>query len=214
MLSRETDPATLPLCSDAIKDGLPTETGATLKIFNYADYVGPDAIKAFEKQYNCKVQVTEFDSMDEAVSKLQANTAKFDITNVSPDRIGTLVATEDMQPINHSYIPNFTNVWPSLQSPFYDKGSRYSIPYTLYTTGVGYRVDKIDPADDPFKMAGRHRPPLQAEVQGPRLGARRRPRGAVDGAAATRHHRREHRGPGADREGGRRARASSSISST
>jgi spermidine/putrescine transport system substrate-binding protein len=153
VLSRETVPATLPLCSSAIKDGLPTEKGATLKIFNYADYVGPDALKAFEKQYDCKVQVTEFGSMDEAVSKIQAKTAKFDITNVSPDRIGTLVATEDMQPINHSYIPNFTNVFPSLQSPFYDKGSRYTIPYTLYTTGVGYRIDKIDPADDPFKMA-------------------------------------------------------------
>ena len=43
-------------------------------------------------------------------------------------------------------------MWTSLQSPFYDVGSRFSIPYTLYTTGVGYRVDKIDPADDPFKL--------------------------------------------------------------
>jgi spermidine/putrescine transport system substrate-binding protein len=151
-LSRQNDPATLPLCSDAIKDGLPAETGATLKVFNYADYLGPDLIKAFEKQYNCKVSVTEFDSMDDAVSKIQANTASFDITNVSPDRIGSLVATENLQPINHSYIPNLKNVWSSLQSPFYDVGARYSVPYTLYTTGIGYRVDKIDPADDPFKL--------------------------------------------------------------
>jgi spermidine/putrescine transport system substrate-binding protein len=151
-LSRQNDPATLPLCTDAIKDGLPTETGATLKVFNYADYLGQDLIKAFEKQYDCKVSVTTFDSMDDAVSKIQANTAKFDITNVSPDRIGTLVATEHLQPINHSYIPNLTNLWSSLQSPFYDVGARYSVPYTLYTTGIGYRVDKIDPADDPFQM--------------------------------------------------------------
>ena len=91
-LSRQNDPATLPLCNDAIKDGLEPENG-TLKIFNYADYVGPDTIKAFEKQYGVKVEVTMFDSMDDAVSKLQANTANFDITNVSPDRIGSLVAT-------------------------------------------------------------------------------------------------------------------------
>jgi spermidine/putrescine transport system substrate-binding protein len=151
-LSRQNDPATLPLCTDAIKDGLSPESGATLKIFNYADYVGPDLVKAFEKQYHCKVSVTTFDSMDDAVSKIQANTAKFDVTNISPDRIGTLVATEDLQPINHSYIPNLQNVWSSLQSPFYDTGSRYSVPYTLYTTGIGYRTDKIDPADDPFKL--------------------------------------------------------------
>src|SRR5262245_33238025 len=69
-LSRQNDPATLPLCNDAIKDGLPAETGATLKVFNYADYVGPDMVKAFEKQYNCKVSITVFDSMDDAVSKI------------------------------------------------------------------------------------------------------------------------------------------------
>jgi spermidine/putrescine transport system substrate-binding protein len=151
-LSRQNDPATLPICkTPAIADNLPAEKG-TLKVFNYADYLGPDAIAAFQKQYNCKIEVTAFDSMDDAVSKLQANTAKFDITNVSPDRIGTLVATEDLQPLNHSYIPNFANLWESVRDPFYDKGSRYSIPYTVYTTGVGYRVDKIDPADDPYKL--------------------------------------------------------------
>jgi len=150
-LSRQNDPAKLPLCTDVVKDGLEPESG-TLKIFNYADYVGPDAISAFEKQYKCKVEITAFDSMDDAVSKLQANTAHFDIANVSPDRIGSLVATSNLQPINHSYIPNLANVWTSLQDPFYDKGSQYSVPYTLYTTGVGYRVDKIDPADDPFKL--------------------------------------------------------------
>ena len=143
--------ATLPLCNDAIKDGLEPEKG-TLKIFNYVDYVGPDAVKAFEKQYGVKVDITIFDSMDDAVSKIQANTARFDITNVSPDRLGSLVATRNLQPLNRSYIPNFSNLWPSVQDPFYDKGSQYSIPYTLYTTGVGYRVDKIDPADDPFKL--------------------------------------------------------------
>ena len=150
-LSRQNNPATLPLCGEAIKDGLDPESG-TLKIFNYADYVGPDAIDAFKKQYGVKVEVTMFDSMDDAVSKLQANTARFDVTNVSPDRIGSLVATEHLQPLNRSYIPNFSNVWSQLQDPFYDKKSQYSIPYTLYTTGVGYRVDKIDPADDPFKL--------------------------------------------------------------
>jgi spermidine/putrescine transport system substrate-binding protein len=150
-LSRKDNPATLPLCADAIKDGLEPEKG-TLKVFNYVDYLGPDLIKAFEKQYGVKVDITIFDSMDDAVSKLQANTGRFDITNVSPDRLGSLVATGHLQPLNRSYIPNFSNLWTSVQDPFYDKGSQYSIPYTLYTTGVGYRVDKIDAADDPFKL--------------------------------------------------------------
>src|SRR3954452_4414469 len=60
-LSRQNDPATLPLCHDAIKDGLEPEKGS-LNLFTSADYVAPDAIAAFQKQYNCKVELTEFDS--------------------------------------------------------------------------------------------------------------------------------------------------------
>src|SRR4029077_19139325 len=35
------------------------------------------------------------------------------------------------------------NVWPSLASPFYDVGSRYTVPYVVYTTGIAWRRDKV-----------------------------------------------------------------------
>ena len=92
-----------------------------------------------------------------------------------------------------------------LQDPFYDKGSQYSIPYTLLhdRRGLPRRQDRS--GRRPVQAEGRHRPPLQPEVQGPHVGARRRPRSALDGVAAARHHRREHRRPRADRR--RRARS-------
>ena len=44
---------------------------------------------------------------------------------------------ELIQPLNFELIPNLQkNVWPELHSPFYDVGPRYSVPYTLYTTGI------------------------------------------------------------------------------
>ena len=46
-----------------------------------------------------------------------------------------------LQPLNLSYIPNLRqNVWPSLASPWYDVGSRYTVPYTIYTTGIAWRA--------------------------------------------------------------------------
>src|SRR5262249_15745651 len=54
------------------------------------------------------------------------------------------VAGKLIKPINHDYIPNLAaNVWDSLQSPFYDVNSRYTVPYTVYTTGIGWRAEKI-----------------------------------------------------------------------
>jgi spermidine/putrescine transport system substrate-binding protein len=143
-LSRPDDPATLPLFDDIppIDDGLDPESG-TLKLFNYAEYINPDTVAAFEDEYGVKVEITTFTTMDEAVEKLRTGGTKFDVFFPTPDVIGKVVAGKLLQPINKAYITNFANVWPALQDPFYDKGSQYSVPYTLYTTGVAFRRDRV-----------------------------------------------------------------------
>jgi spermidine/putrescine transport system substrate-binding protein len=56
-----------------------------------------------------------------------------------------MVLAKQLQPLNLSYVPNLQQtVWPSLQDPFYDKGSQYTVPYVIYTTGIGYRADKVE----------------------------------------------------------------------
>jgi spermidine/putrescine transport system substrate-binding protein len=56
-----------------------------------------------------------------------------------------LQARQLMQPLNHSYLPNLAaNIWPELQSPFYDVGSHFSVPYVVWQDGIGWRNDKID----------------------------------------------------------------------
>jgi spermidine/putrescine transport system substrate-binding protein len=54
-----------------------------------------------------------------------------------------MVATKLARPLNLDYIPNLKNIFPDLQDPFYDKGSRYSVPYTIYQTGIGWRTDLL-----------------------------------------------------------------------
>ena len=49
-----------------------------------------------------------------------------------------------LRPLNLDYIPNLeANVWPTLVNPWYDYGSQYTVPYTIYTTGIGWRTDKL-----------------------------------------------------------------------
>jgi spermidine/putrescine transport system substrate-binding protein len=63
---------------------------------------------------------------------------------MTPDRLDAAVAGKLIRPVNHSYIPNLkANVWPELQDPFYDTGSRYTVPYTTYGTGIAWRKDHV-----------------------------------------------------------------------
>ena len=77
--------------------------------------------------------------MDQAIAKLTSGAADFDVFFPTSDRISRLAFGKILQPLNLDYIPNLKNVWPALQDPFYDKGSPYTVPYTIFTTGIGYR---------------------------------------------------------------------------
>lgn len=141
-------PVTWPIAEDnqPIADSLTPERNATLQLYNYADYIAPQAIKAFEKKYaryNVNVSVSTFNDTDEAITKIRTGSVPFDIYFPSYDQISLLVAAELIRPLNHSYLTNIDNVWTSFKNPWYDQQWRYTIPYTVYTTGIGWRTDMV-----------------------------------------------------------------------
>jgi spermidine/putrescine transport system substrate-binding protein len=146
-IAKPNSPVKWPIADDnkAIGDNIPPEKGATLKIYNYADYLSPQAIKGFEDQYGVKVEVSTFNDGDEAITKLRSG-VDFDIYNANYTEISRLVTGNLVRPLNHSYIPNISNVWPTFANPWYDQGWQYTVPYTIYTTGMGWRTDQV-PAD-------------------------------------------------------------------
>src|SRR3954453_10649830 len=126
-----------------VADGQKTE-GGTLHVYNYPDYLYPALVKKFEKQYGCQVSLATYNSSDEALAKISSGQVSFDVVlGLSADAIVRLIAQKVMQPLNHSYLTNLNNIWPALQDPFYDRGSRYSVPYVVWLDGIGWRNDKI-----------------------------------------------------------------------
>jgi spermidine/putrescine transport system substrate-binding protein len=140
----------------AIESGLEPE-GGTLKLFSYDSYVNPDTIAAFEEAFGVTVEYSTFDTEERLLAGLANESFAYDVVvggttlNLPRQVVGNLI-----QPLNHDYITNFTNVVPSLQDPYYDLGSKYTLPYTLYTTGIAYRRDVLDDslftADDSWKV--------------------------------------------------------------
>jgi len=117
-LPRQSNPVSWPTADNAaIASGLQPETGATLQIFNWVAYVNQSCINHFAKKYKCKVVVTTFNTMDEALSKLRSG-LKFDVfMGVTVDVLGQLIASKLIQPLNHSYLPNITQAWPDFTNP-------------------------------------------------------------------------------------------------
>ena len=124
-----------------------TEAGP-LRIVNYPDYVNPDVIADFEAAYGVTVEITTFDTDTEATTKLASGAVKADIHHsMVTQSVSNLIAAGLLQPLNRSYLTNFGNVIPTFNDPWYDKGAAYTVPYMFFGTGIGYRTDRIDPAE-------------------------------------------------------------------
>jgi spermidine/putrescine transport system substrate-binding protein len=157
-LARQDSPVRWKLWREPIKSGLAPEKGATLQIYNWADYIFPKVVKEFCAAHNCDYQITTFNNMDEALAKMRTGQLQFDIFFPTPDILGKLVTGKLLQPINPSYVPHLvSDVWETYQNPFYDQGWHYTVPYTVYTTGIGYNRsiipdDQIRSMSNPYDI--------------------------------------------------------------
>jgi spermidine/putrescine transport system substrate-binding protein len=165
-LPRPGHPVTWPLYqgNGPIKSGLEPEKNATLQLYNWVAYINPQCLKDFGKKYNCKVQVTTFNTMSEAMSKLRSGQVSFDVFFPTVDELGTLITGKLIQPLNHSYIPNISQTWPDFANPFYDGKWQYTVPYTIYTTGMAWRKDHVP--ENPYQMTNAWAMPWQAKYKG------------------------------------------------
>ncbi len=145
-LPRQNSPVKWPVYSDnkPIASDLQPEQGATLQLYNWVAYINEAVIKSFCKKYNCNYSVTTFNTIEEALAKLSSGELKFDVFFPTVSVLGQLVAAKMIRPLNPTYIPNIANAWADYRNPFYDQGGQYTTPYSIYTTGMAWRKDKVN----------------------------------------------------------------------
>jgi spermidine/putrescine transport system substrate-binding protein len=165
-LPRPDHPVTWPVFpgNGPIKPGLAAERDATLQVYTWEAYINQACVDSFAKKYKCKVQVTTFNTMDEALSKLRSGLSYDVLIGATVDVLGQLIEGKLIQPLNHSYIPNIVQAWPDYANPFYDQDWQYTVPYTIYTTGISWRKDLVD--ENPYAMANPWAMPWQPKYKG------------------------------------------------
>ena len=131
--------------SQVIASDQQPEQNATVKMLRWPYYLAPSVIKSFESKYHCTVEETEFEDMDKGLAKMNAGQGDFDLLiGMNVWALGRSIAAKLIRPLNLDYIPNLAaNNWDTFQSPFYDVGSHYSTPYSVWSTGIFWRNDQV-----------------------------------------------------------------------
>lgn len=107
-----------------------------LNIFNWGNYTSPELIAKFEQTYDVKVTITEYDSNDTALAKVQAGGHGFDIVVPTNSYVPIWVELGLLLETRPDQMENFGNIDPAWVDVAWDQGRRYTVPWQWGSTGV------------------------------------------------------------------------------
>lgn len=107
-----------------------------LNIFNWGNYTNPELIEKFEKAYDVKVTITDYDSNDTALAKVQAGGHGFDMVVPSASYVPIWVKEGLLLEARPDQMENFKNVSARWADVPWDPGRHYSVPWQWGTVGV------------------------------------------------------------------------------
>ena len=119
-----------------------------LNVYNWSDYIAPDVIPAFEKEYGIKVHYDVFESNDVLETKLLTGGSGYDIVVPTGPYLARAIRSGVLRELDKSAISNFGNIDPEIarQTELLDPGRRYAANYLISTMGIGYDAAKISAA--------------------------------------------------------------------
>ena len=116
----------------------------TLTVTTWDAYYPEDLAEKFEAETGVKVNIVHHTTNEDAVAKITGSAdSGIDVAFVSGSYALALIEQGLLEPLDKSFIPNESNLYPEASTLAYDEGNTFSMPYTWGTTGLCYRSDLL-----------------------------------------------------------------------
>ena len=107
-----------------------------LNLYNWGNYTSPEMIAKFEAETGIKVTITDYDSNDTALAKIEAGGHGFDLVVPSANFIPIYREKGLIVELDLTKLANHGNIAPEWLNVDWDPGRKFSVPWQWGTTGV------------------------------------------------------------------------------
>lgn len=121
---------------------------SVLNLFCWSEYVPQPVIDGFTKSTGIKVNVENYASNEEMLSKLLAGGSKYDLIQPSEYTIEALIRADKLETLDPASIPNLKNLDPAFTKLPHDPEGKYSVPWMVGSVGIVINTAKVK---DPVK---------------------------------------------------------------
>ena len=138
----------------------------TLNVYNWGEYISDeddeeygliDVNSAFEEYFNTyladtykcyiKVNYSTYATNEDMYAKITNSAVAYDVITPSDYMIEKMKSEELLLEIDHAKLSNYGNISTDFTNLEYDKGNKYSIPYSYGMVGIIYNAEFVDEED-------------------------------------------------------------------
>ncbi|MBL8232243.1 MAG: spermidine/putrescine ABC transporter substrate-binding protein [Bryobacterales bacterium] len=111
-------------------------TSGRLNILNWSDYVAPETLPDFEREFGVRVRYGAYESLEEMLARVMSGNSGWDVVFPTNYYIEPMTAMGLLAPLDHSRLTNLDALQPDFQSPPWDPGKQWCVPYMCGATGI------------------------------------------------------------------------------
>jgi spermidine/putrescine transport system substrate-binding protein len=119
-----------------------------LNVYNWSDYIAPDTIAGFEREFGVRVRYATYEANEELLAKVWTGNSGWDVVFPSNTYIPAMREQRLLAPVRHDWLSNLGNLDPEYQSPAWDRALEWCVPYMHGSTGIVYNSDAVREAPD------------------------------------------------------------------
>jgi len=116
-----------------------------LHVYNWADFIGTETLRRFERETGIKVVYDTYDAEETMEAKLLTGGSGYDVVSASTNFFSRQIKAGVYRPLDKRMLPNWKNLDPgvlALQASA-DPGNAHAVPYLHAINGYTYNVDMI-----------------------------------------------------------------------
>ncbi len=122
---------------------LPALAKDELHLYNWNNYIAPETVKRFEESCKCKVVQNYYRRQRGAARQARRRRQGLRRAGADLQLRRRLAKAGWLQPLDKSKLPNLKNVMPQYLNTEFDPGNKYSVPYAMSMTMIGYNDEKM-----------------------------------------------------------------------
>ena len=131
-----------------------TDSGNTLVVFNYGDYIDFSTIEMFEKETGIRVEYEQYVTPEDMYTKYQSGNIPYDLICTSDYMVEKMIRNGEAKKIDTDSMEYYDNLDPTYLEfcQAFDAENEYAVPYFWGTVGILYNTELVDEEVDSWDI--------------------------------------------------------------